>query len=42
MKVVTKSNSIEGLDLFRENPERFDLVITDMTMPEIDGRQIGP
>jgi len=32
--VVTKNNPIEALDLFRKNPQGFDLVITDLTMPQ--------
>jgi CheY-like chemotaxis protein len=40
-EVVTKSNSVEVLDLFREQPERFDLVITDMTMPNLTGDKLA-
>jgi len=40
-EVVTKSNSIEGLNLFRQNPGRFDLVITDMTMPKLTGDKLA-
>ena len=35
--VVTHTNSIEALELFRSDPDRFDLVITDMTMPKMTG-----
>jgi CheY-like chemotaxis protein len=35
--VVSKTDSVEALDLFQENPERFDLVITDMSMPSMNG-----
>lgn len=35
--VTTRTSSIEGLELFRSNSNRFDLVITDMTMPNMTG-----
>jgi CheY-like chemotaxis protein len=35
--VTAKTNSVEALDTFRAHPERFNLVITDQTMPEMDG-----
>lgn len=35
--VESKTNCIEALDLFRSNPEKFDIVITDMTMPDMTG-----
>ena len=35
--VTTFNNSVEALDSFRHNLERYDLVITDMTMPEMTG-----
>jgi PAS domain S-box-containing protein len=33
-------NPVEALELFRANPEQFDLVITDMTMPKMTGDQL--
>jgi len=36
-EVVTQTGSAEALALFRENPDRFDLVITDTTMPHMPG-----
>ena len=36
-RVTTQTNSLEALELFRANPEEFDLVITDMTMPRMTG-----
>jgi PAS domain S-box-containing protein len=36
-QVETKTDPVEALELFREKPERFDLVITDMTMPRMTG-----
>jgi signal transduction histidine kinase/ActR/RegA family two-component response regulator len=35
--VTTRISGIDALELFREHPDRFDLVITDMTMPNITG-----
>ncbi len=35
--VAEKDNPKEALKLFAEQPEQFDLVITDMTMPNITG-----
>jgi CheY-like chemotaxis protein len=39
--VVTKTSSLEALELFRADPGRFDLVITDMTMPKMTGDQLA-
>ena len=36
-KVTTRTNSIESLELFRSKPSEVDLVITDMTMPDMTG-----
>ncbi|MDY6988427.1 MAG: ATP-binding protein [Thermodesulfobacteriota bacterium] len=35
--VVATTGSLEALDVFRAQPDGFDLVITDMTMPGITG-----
>ena len=35
--VTIRTSSIEALELFRSQPEAFDLVITDMTMPNMTG-----
>ena len=35
--VTMRTSSIEALALFRNKPDRFDLVITDMTMPHMTG-----
>jgi CheY-like chemotaxis protein len=39
--VVTFSSSIEALNTFRARPDRFDLVITDMTMPHMTGERLA-
>lgn len=31
------NDSVEALDTFRANPHEFDIVITDMTMPKLNG-----
>jgi len=40
-EVVTQKSSIEALELFRAEPDRFDLVITDMTMPHMTGDKLA-
>ena len=40
-QVVITTSSIEALELFRENPSRFDLVITDMAMPQLTGDKLA-
>jgi len=35
--VSTRTSSVEALELFRSKPNDFDLVITDMTMPNMTG-----
>jgi len=40
-RVETRTNPIEALALFRGDPNRFDLVITDMTMPRMTGEEIA-
>ena len=35
--VTGVTSSVEALDLFRAEPKRFDLVITDMTLPKMTG-----
>lgn len=36
-KATTCRSGIEALDLFEDDPDKFDLVITDQTMPEMTG-----
>jgi CheY-like chemotaxis protein len=40
-RVEVRSNGVEALEFFRTNPERFDLIITDMTMPGMTGEQLA-
>ena len=40
-RVTTVRESRNALRLFRENPESFDLVITDMTMPDMTGAELA-
>ncbi|MCG8634646.1 MAG: CHASE domain-containing protein, partial [Desulfobacterales bacterium] len=39
--VVTRTSSIEALELFRSKPGDFDMVITDMTMPNMTGDELA-
>jgi PAS domain S-box-containing protein len=39
--VVARGNSLEALETFRATPYRFDLVITDQTMPQMTGEMLA-
>lgn len=39
--VECRTSSIEALELFRAQPHNFDLVITDMTMPNLTGEKLA-
>ena len=39
-EVTTKTSSTEALEVFRSQPEEFDLVITDQTMPGMTGAEL--
>ncbi|MFT6690630.1 MAG: PAS domain S-box-containing protein [Colwellia sp.] len=39
-KATTVSSSIKALELFKEQPDKFSLVITDQTMPELTGGEL--
>ncbi|MEW6349336.1 MAG: response regulator [Thermodesulfobacteriota bacterium] len=39
--VTTHMSSTEALEVFREDPGRFDVVVTDMTMPKMTGRELA-
>jgi PAS domain S-box-containing protein len=40
-QVVAQTSSLEALRLFQAQPEKFDLVITDQTMPHMTGMQLA-
>lgn len=40
-KVAVRTGSVEALEAFRANPDRFELVITDLTMPNMTGIQLA-
>ncbi|OPY67580.1 MAG: Blue-light-activated protein [Syntrophorhabdaceae bacterium PtaU1.Bin034] len=40
-QVVCKTNGREALALFRIDPDRFDVIITDQTMPEMTGIELA-
>jgi len=39
--VVTKTNSLEALEVFKAQPDQFALVITDQTMPHMTGADLA-
>jgi len=39
--VTARSSSVEALEAFHTQPERFDLVITDQTMPNMTGTELA-
>jgi len=39
--VTTRTSSVEALELFHYKPDGFDLVITDMTMPNMTGDKLA-
>lgn len=40
-RVETRVSSIEALELFKADPARFNLVITDITMPNMTGEELA-
>jgi CheY-like chemotaxis protein/anti-sigma regulatory factor (Ser/Thr protein kinase) len=40
-RVASRSNAVDALELFRSDPDGFDLVITDMTMPQMTGDRLA-
>ena len=38
-KTTTARDGLEAMDLFTHSPDRFDLVLLDLTMPRMDGRE---
>jgi CheY-like chemotaxis protein len=39
--VTTQTNPLEAIAAVRDQPGKFDLVITDLTMPGMDGAKLG-
>ena len=40
-RVSLRTSSVEALELFNAKPDQFDLVITDMTMPNMSGLELA-
>ncbi len=40
-QVTLRSSSIEALEAFRNSPDKFDLIITDMAMPNMPGDRLS-
>lgn len=40
-QVFSRTSSVEALEAFRANPGKFDIVITDMAMPNMPGDKLG-
>jgi PAS domain S-box-containing protein len=40
-KATCRNGSMDALELFRKNPSNFDLIITDMTMPGMNGDRLS-
>jgi len=40
-QVTSFTSSLEALEAFRTNPDKFDLIITDMTMPNLPGDKLA-
>ena len=40
-EVDARKNGLEALEVFREQPEKFDIVITDQTMPHMPGKVLA-
>ncbi len=40
-RTTSATSSVDALDIFRANPQKFDLVITDQTMPEMSGAELS-
>ena len=39
--VSTRTSGVEALELFKNQPEKYDLIITDLTMPNMTGEKLA-
>ena len=39
--VSTRTSSVEALELFKSKPDEFDMVITDLNMPNLTGKDLA-
>ncbi len=39
--VTTQSNALDALEAFRTSPDRYDLIVTDYTMPQMTGSELA-
>lgn len=40
-RVVARTDPLEALDIFRGDPDAYDLIVTDMTMPKLTGDKLA-
>ena len=40
-KVVARTKSVDALEAFRAQPDKFDVVVTDLTMPKLTGMDLA-
>jgi PAS domain S-box-containing protein len=40
-QVTSRASSLEALELFRADPSKFDLVVTDQSMPQMSGSELS-
>jgi CheY-like chemotaxis protein len=40
-RVETRASAIDAIETFRADPRKFDLVISDMTMPKMTGDELA-
>jgi len=40
-KVVSEGSSVKALETFKSDPDQFDLIITDQSMPDLSGSELA-